>query len=72
MAITHERAERIVKAHACEHCGEYSYKRLRVTAASGRLQEELGVVWLAVKTCGVCGLQQELGLDDDGDIVFVG
>jgi hypothetical protein len=72
VAITHERAERIVKAHACEHCGEYSYKRLRVTVAGGRLKDDLGVVWLAAKTCGVCGLQQELGLDDDGDIVFVG
>jgi Fe-S-cluster-containing dehydrogenase component len=72
VAITQDRAERIAKAHACEHCGEYSYKRLRVVPANGRLKEEMGVVWLATKTCGVCGLQQELGLDEDGDIVFAG
>ena len=29
-AITRERAERIARAHACEHCQEYSYKKLVV------------------------------------------
>jgi hypothetical protein len=28
-------------------------------------------VWVATKICGVCGLNQELGLDEDGDVVFV-
>ena len=72
MPITGERAERIVKAHPCEQCGEYNFKRTRVAPAAGRLKDELGVYWHARMTCGVCGHQQEVGLDDDGDIVFVG
>ena len=70
--ITRERAERIARAHACERCREYTYKRLVVKPASAALREELEAVWIATKTCGVCGLQQELGIDDDGDIVYVG
>ena len=34
MAITQERAERIARAHACEVCGEYSYKKLVVKPAN--------------------------------------
>jgi hypothetical protein len=26
---------------------------------------------VATKVCGVCGLHQELGLDEDGDVVYV-
>jgi hypothetical protein len=70
--ITRERAERIARGHACERCREYTYKKLVVKPASASLVSELGAVWIATKTCGVCGLQQELGIDDDGDIVFVG
>jgi len=70
--ITRERAERIAKAHACERCGEYSYKRVTVTAASKSQQDSLKVVWQAMKVCGVCGTQQELGIAADGDIVYVG
>ena len=69
--ITRERAERIVKSHACEHCGEYSYKKLSVKPAGKDLAKELKVAWQAVKTCGVCGLQQEMGLDAEGDVVYV-
>jgi len=69
--ITRERAERIVRAHACEKCGEYSYKKLVVKPAS-EAQREVGASWHAVKICGVCGLQQELGLDAEGDIVYLG
>jgi transcription elongation factor Elf1 len=69
--ITRERAERIAKSHACEHCGEYSYKRLSVKPASEAHAKELNVAWQAVKTCGVCGLQQEMGLDAEGDVVYV-
>jgi transcription elongation factor Elf1 len=69
--ITRERAERIARAHACENCGEYSFKKLVVRPASPALREDLNAVWIATKTCGVCGLQQELGLDEEGDIVFV-
>lgn len=70
--ITRERAERIAKAHACERCGEYSYKRVVITPASKAQQESLKVLWQAVKVCGVCGAQQELGIAADGDIVYVG
>ena len=70
--ITRERAERIAKAHACENCGEYSYKRVTVKPASASQREALAVVWQAVKVCGVCGAHQEIGIDAEGDIVFVG
>ena len=69
--ITRERAERIARAHACEHCKEYSFKKLVVKPASAGVQAELNAVWIASKICGVCGLAQELGLDDDGDVVYV-
>jgi hypothetical protein len=72
MAITRERAERIARAHACENCGEYSFKKLVVKPASPALAADLEAVWVATKICGVCGLQQDLGLDEDGDVVFVG
>ena len=70
--ITREKAERIARAHACENCGEYSYKKLAVKPASPEHRTEFNEVWHAVKTCGVCGMQQELGIDEDGDIVYVG
>ena len=69
--ITRERAERIAKAHPCERCGEYTYKKLTVKPATAALAEELGVAWIATKVCGVCALQQEVGMDEDGDIVFM-
>lgn len=68
--ITRERAERIAKAHACNKCGEYSYKRVTVKPAAKNLEEELGVVWSTQQTCGVCDAQHELGIDDEGTIVF--
>jgi transcription elongation factor Elf1 len=69
-SITRERAERIARGHACENCGEYTYKKLVVKPAPQSVRDELQAVWIATKTCGVCGLQQELGIDEDGDIVF--
>ena len=69
--ISRERAERIARAHACERCGEYSFKKLVVKPAPASLRDELNAVWVATKICGVCGLNQELGLDEEGDIVFV-
>jgi hypothetical protein len=68
--ITLERAERIAKAHACTNCGEYSYKRVSVKPAAERLQESLGIAWSVFQTCGVCNAELELGLDEEGDIVF--
>lgn len=69
--ITRERAERIAKAHACEHCGEYSYKKLTVRPTTTSSRTELREAWHAVKVCGVCGLQAEMGIDEEGEIVFV-
>jgi hypothetical protein len=71
LAVTKERAERIARGHACENCGEYTIKRLKVTEAPVSIAEALKAVWVARKLCGVCGMEQELGIDDDGDIVFV-
>lgn len=71
-SITRERAERIAKAHACVACGEYSYKKVAVKPASASQREALGVIWEAQKICGVCGAHQELGIDPEGDIVYVG
>ena len=70
--ITRERAERIARSHACEQCGEYSYRKLMVKPATPEQQKEFAEVWHAVMVCGVCGMQQEMGIDDDGDIVYVG
>jgi hypothetical protein len=70
--ISKERAERIAKSHACGKCGEYSYKRVSVKPASKRLEESLGVVWSSEQVCGVCDSHLELGIDDDGTIVYEG
>ncbi|MDQ3698734.1 MAG: hypothetical protein M3373_12025 [Gemmatimonadota bacterium] len=70
--ISREKAERIARAHACENCGEYSYKKLTVRPASPELEKELNERWHAVLLCGVCGMHQELGIDNDGDVVYVG
>lgn len=68
--ITQERAERIARAHACEHCGEYSFKKLKVKAASDSHRKAIGEIWHVSKTCGVCGMEHELGIDADGEIVY--
>jgi hypothetical protein len=69
-AITQERAERIARAHACENCGEYSFKKLKVKRASASHEKALGEIWHVSKTCGVCGMEHELGIDAEGDIVY--
>ena len=70
--ITRDRAERIAKAHPCVVCGEYSYKSVKVKPAAESHREALKVTWQVKKVCGVCGAEQELGLDEEGDIVYVG
>ena len=72
MAITKERAERIARAHACVACKEYTWRKISVREASNALRQEFGEVWHAILVCGVCGVEQELGIDDDGDVVYVG
>lgn len=69
--ITEERAVRIARAHACENCGEYTFKRLVVKAATDANRTDLGEAWHAFKVCGVCGMEHELGIDAEGDIVYV-
>jgi hypothetical protein len=69
--IGQARAERIARSHACEHCLEYSFKKLVVRAASPTQREEQNVVWLVDRICGVCGLQQELALDPEGEVVYI-
>lgn len=71
-SISLERAERIARAHACERCGEYSYKKLVVKPASAANRAEFNEAWHATKVCGVCGTYQEMGIDDEGEIVYVG
>jgi len=71
-SITRERAERIARAHACENCGEYSYKRLVVKPASESHRKEFNEAWHVTKVCGVCDMHQEMGIDDEGDIAYVG
>jgi len=68
--LTREKAEKIAKAHACSHCKEYSYRRLTVKPAAKAITEELGAVWVASKTCGVCDYKEEIGIAEDGDIVY--
>jgi transcription elongation factor Elf1 len=69
--ITRDRAERIARAHACEHCGEYSFKSLVVKDVPDAARSELGEAWHAMKTCGVCGMQHEMGIAADGEVVYV-
>jgi transcription elongation factor Elf1 len=71
--INKAKAERIARAHACQRCGEYSYKKLVVKEAPpSHSSSDLGVVWNASLVCGVCGLRQELGIDAEGETVYVG
>lgn len=70
--ISRERAERIARAHACANCGEYSYRKVQVKPSTPALRKEFNEAWHAVLVCGVCGMHQELGIDDDGDVVYSG
>lgn len=71
LAISEERALRIARSHHCARCLEYNYKRVTVKPAADSLRQELGEVWHATLVCGVCGLNQELGIDADGDVLYV-
>lgn len=71
MAISEARASIIARSHHCVRCQEYSWKRLSVKPASEQLRAELGEAWHAELVCGVCDLHQELGIDDDGDVLYV-
>jgi len=68
--IDQTRAERIGRSHACDRCLEYSFKKLVVKPAAQSHRSELGAVWMVIRTCGVCGLESELALDAEGDIIY--
>ena len=68
--IDQARAERIGRSHPCQRCLEYSFKKLVVKPAASSHQTELGAVWIVTRACGVCGLESELALDGEGDIVY--
>lgn len=68
--ITRERAERIARSHACENCREYSYKRVTVKPASDGHKAELNEVWHVVAICGICGAEIEMGIDEDGNVIY--
>ena len=42
-----------------------------VKPASDALRKEFNEEWHASLVCGVCGTHQELGIDDDGDVIYV-
>ena len=69
-AIDQARAERIARSHPCERCQEYNFKKLVVKPAGASHRSELGAVWVAFRRCGVCGLDSEVALDADGDILY--
>lgn len=71
MTISRARAEVVARSHACVKCKEYSYRRVTIREPSESLKNEFGEVWHALLVCGVCGLHQELGIDNDGDILYV-
>lgn len=68
--ISQDRAERIARSLACSHCLEYSFRKLRVRPAPASHKPDLKTVWIASRTCGVCGLEQEIGLDAHGDVIY--
>ena len=70
MALTKERAERIARGHPCANCQEYTYRKLTVKPAPQSILDELGAVFVVTLVCGVCGYHGEIGIQDDGDIVY--
>ena len=70
--ITRARAERIARSYACENCRKYSYKRVIVKPASDGQSAELNELWHVVAVCGICGLEIEMGIDEDGTILYAG
>jgi hypothetical protein len=42
-----------------------------VKPATKRQHEDLGIAWSAEKICGVCDAHHEMGINDEGDIVYV-
>ena len=70
-AISRERAERIARSQHCPQCLEYSFKKLVVRPATPAQRQTYSVVWLVYRVCGVCGLEEEIALDAEGDVVYM-
>lgn len=68
--IDQARAERIGRSHPCARCLEYSFKKLVVRPAAAAHRAELGAAWIVTRSCGVCGLDEEVALDAEGDILY--
>lgn len=43
---------------------------MKVKPASESHRKALGEVWHVTRECGICGSHQEVGIDEDGDIVY--
>jgi hypothetical protein len=71
-AITEDRAAFIARSHACPDCLEYSFKKIIVKSAPASHRKDLKVQWVVQRVCGVCGLDQEMGIAADGEIVYGG
>jgi hypothetical protein len=68
--IDQNRAERIARSHPCDRCLEYSFKKLVVRPSTPSHRSALGAEWTVTRICGVCGLESELALDAEGDILY--
>ncbi len=70
--ISRDRAEFIGRAQACSRCLEYSFKKVSVKPAPDSQQKELHTLWIVRRICGICEHESELGLDPEGDVVYLG
>jgi len=69
-SISRERADRIARSRHCSHCLEYSFKKLVVKPATAAQRSEFGAVWQITRVCGVCGLEEEMALDAEGEVIY--
>ncbi len=69
-AISKDRAAFVARSHACPQCLEYSFKKIVVRLAPASHRKDLNVQWVVQRVCGVCGLDQEMGLASDGEVVY--
>lgn len=70
--VTEDRAALIARSHACSNCLEYSFKKIAVKSAPAPHRRDLQIQWVVQRVCGICGLDQEMGIAADGDIVYGG
>lgn len=68
--ISKAMAERVARAHGCVRCGEYSYKKVKIVEATPEAVAQFREAWHVLLRCGVCGVESELGLDDEGEVLY--